>query len=95
MRRSTRWILGILSAACVASGAAWATEPEGGAGKGQGRAAQWLESKDADGNGEISRDEWMTSCEARFDKMDADGSGGVTGEEMKAARQKQRQRRSP
>ena len=95
MRTDLRWFLTSLAVFGVAGGAAWAAHHEGGEGKDKERhkryRAMLFEKADADGNGEISREEWMASAEARFSRADADESGAVTKEEMKAAREKRRE----
>ena len=41
---------------------------------------------DANGDGKISRDEFMSMAEKRFEKMDTDKSGSLTKDEMKRPR---------
>lgn len=49
-----------------------------------------LEQFDADGNGAISKEEFLKSSEDRFQKMDTDGNGEITKEEGKAMKDKMR-----
>jgi hypothetical protein len=41
---------------------------------------------DADGNGKISKKEWMSFMEAEFNKLDKDGNGELDQQELLAAR---------
>lgn len=43
-----------------------------------------FENLDANGDGAISKAEFLTNAEERFSKMDADGDGSITKEEGKA-----------
>ncbi|MGY6551553.1 MAG: hypothetical protein ACXIT4_06600 [Erythrobacter sp.] len=59
------------------------------AGKWQGRGGQrtsWLARMDADGDGTITREEFLAPALKRFDRADADGDGVVTAEERAAMR---------
>jgi hypothetical protein len=47
--------------------------------------AKALKSADANGDGKVSRDEFMAAAAARFDKMDGNKDGFLTPDEMKAA----------
>ncbi len=47
---------------------------------------------DIDGNGVISKDEFIKSAEDRFDKIDADNNGEITKEEAKSYRSKEREK---
>lgn len=49
-----------------------------------------LEKFDADGNGAISKEEFLKSSEERFSKMDADGDGEISKEEAQAMKKKMR-----
>lgn len=49
-----------------------------------------LDKFDADGNGAISKEEFMKSAEERFSKMDTDGSGEISKEEGRAMKEKMR-----
>lgn len=52
-----------------------------------------FETLDADGDGQITRDEMQARHEARFARADADGDGRLTRDEMLAAAQKRAERR--
>jgi len=41
---------------------------------------------DADGNGRISKKEWMSFMEAEFNKLDKDGNGELDRQELQQAR---------
>lgn len=51
-----------------------------------------FEKGDLDGNGTISKAEFMKQAEARFAKMDVDGNGEITKEEAKQARAKMKEK---
>ena len=55
------------------------------------RMAKRLKKIDTDGDGKMSRAEFVAHAEQRFAKMDADGDGFVTTEEGKAAHKKMRE----
>ena len=58
----------------------------------QQKMQQHLKETDTNGDGNISKEEFMASCEKRFAKMDANGDGQITPEErqqMKANWKKQ------
>ncbi len=46
-----------------------------------------FEKHDTNGDGVISKSEFLDHAEKRFKKMDKDGSGDITKEEAKEARQ--------
>jgi Ca2+-binding EF-hand superfamily protein len=59
-----------------------------------GTALAWPHGKaDTDGDGAISREEFMRMHEKKFDKLDADGDGQISVEERKAAREKFKEHR--
>lgn len=96
MRTGITWIFGALAAVALAGGGAWAAHHEGGEGhdKGKGYHGKRFENRDTDGNGEISKAEWLAASEEHFAKLDADGNGSVTRDEMKAAHKKMKDRRA-
>ena len=47
-----------------------------------------MEKVDTDGDGKVSKEEFMAKHEKMFTKMDADGDGYLSKEEMKKARGK-------
>jgi hypothetical protein len=51
-----------------------------------------MEKFDADGNGAISKEEFMKSSEDRFSKMDTDGNGEISKDEGKAMKDKMREK---
>lgn len=53
-----------------------------------------MEHMDADGNGEISREEFVQAHEKMFDSMDENGDGTLDQEELAAMREKMRHRRT-
>jgi Ca2+-binding EF-hand superfamily protein len=55
-----------------------------------GERGSWLNRLDTDGDGMISRDEFVAPALKRFDRADADGDGVVTPEERAAMREARR-----
>lgn len=53
-------------------------------------AGKLFEKHDTNGDGVISKAEFLTHAEERFTKMDADGNGEVTKDEAKAYKEKMR-----
>lgn len=51
-----------------------------------------FEKMDTDGDGKISKDEFMQKKEKYFSEMDANGDGFVTKEEKKEAREKMKEK---
>lgn len=80
-------ILSMAAAAIMASPAAFADHhKERGDMEGKkSHKAYMLKKMDADGDGMISKDEFMAAHEEKFNKMDADGDGFLTEDEMKAS----------
>jgi hypothetical protein len=52
------------------------------------RGAKMFEKLDADGNGSVTKDEFMKAQEAHFAEMDANGDGAFTKDEAEAIREK-------
>ena len=52
----------------------------------------FMQKIDTDGDGKISKSEFVNSHEERFSKMDTNGDGYLEREEMKAAKQKMREK---
>lgn len=75
-----KWL--ILSAAVLAFSAAPAMAEEGGAGK-DWHGKMW-EQADADGDGAVSKAEFLARSEERFALIDADGDGNISKEEMQS-----------
>lgn len=55
---------------------------------------QRIQEMDTDGDGAISKAEFLAQAEAKFDRMDANGDGKITPEERQAMREKWRRRRA-
>lgn len=51
---------------------------------------QMMEKMDTDGNGELSRDEFMQAHEKMFDAVDENGDGTLDREELAAMKQRMR-----
>ena len=60
---------------------------------GMHRAMKMLQRADTNNDQVVSRAEFDAAVEARFARVDADGSGTITAEERKAAREAMKQRR--
>lgn len=60
--------------------------------KGGDHKGKMFEKHDTNGDGVISKDEFLKGAEERFSKMDTDGNGEVTKEEAKAAHEKMREK---
>ena len=78
----------VLSASSVAMAASDTTPPTGQMPmQGQMKAQmqqnmqQHMKAVDTNGDGNISREEFMASCEKRFAKMDSNGDGQITPDE--------------
>ncbi len=89
-------ILGLVACAVFAgNGVVLAQESEGGH---QKRSHGKLKKVDADGDGQISLDEFLARAEKRFGKMDANKDGYLNAsdykEKRKAVRAKSRERRA-
>ncbi len=75
--------LTILTALAVMVSIPFALAGEGGKGHGK-HGEKMFERHDTNGDGVISKDEFMDSAEERFKKMDADGNGEISKDEAKA-----------
>lgn len=53
--------------------------------------AKMFEKHDLDGDGQISKSEFMETHENRFNEMDTDGDGKISAEEAKAFGEKKRE----
>ena len=74
-----------LSVALAFSSPALASGTENGApARAERVPGKYLQKVDKDGDGAISKEEFLAHGEERFNKMDADKDGKVTREEMKA-----------
>ncbi len=88
----TAFFLGMLSAQVVAGEA---TSVSGDRmEKFRQKMEQRLQKVDTDGDGAISKAEFLAEAEAKFDRMDANGDGKITPEERDAMREKWRRRRA-
>lgn len=66
---------------------------EGGKGDGPRKHHEGMfEKHDTNGDGGVSKDEFLQHAEERFQKMDADGDGTVSKEEGQAAREKMKEK---
>ncbi len=98
MERVGKGAIGALVALGVGLGsaAAWSAHHEGkGAGHGghgAERHKRHFERRDADGDGQISKAEWMAGVEEHFTTMDADGDETITMEEWTAGHAAMRKR---
>lgn len=65
-------------------------DTEGHGGKGEMKLERMFEKGDKDGDGVISKEEFLANAEERFTAMDADADGKVTKEEAKAHHEEMR-----
>jgi len=59
-------------------------------GSGEGNKGKMMEKVDANGDGEISKSEFLAHSEEKFAKMDANSDGTISKEEVKEARKEKR-----
>lgn len=83
---SNKWILMMAATALVMQ--AGPVFAEGGP-KHHGK---MFEKHDTNGDGVITKDEFLAHAEERFSQMDADGDGSVTKEEGQAAKEKMKEK---
>ena len=81
---STLLACSVLLSASALSYAADETAPM--AGQMQQKMQQHMKETDTNGDGNISKQEFMAGCEKRFQKMDANGDGQITKEERQQMR---------
>jgi EF hand len=100
--RTASWFKALVAGTIVAGWCAQAAPAQSlGAGASGERLAavrqklqEWLQHVDTDGDGAISRAEYAAQSDARFNRVDANGDGKVTEEELDAALAGLRQRRN-
>ena len=78
----------LISAFALTSNAVLAEHHEGGEHKGKR-----MERVDTDGDGSISKEEFVARHEEMFSKMDTNGDGTLSKEERKAGKEKMREKR--
>ena len=78
----------ILSAAVLAFGAT----PVLAEGHGEGEKGGKFQKHDLNGDGVVSKDEFLSHAQERFENVDTDGSGDISQEEAKAAHQAKREK---
>ena len=80
-------------AVMMLAGPAFACPFSGGQGEGgqMGKGA-CMAKADVNGDGMVSKEEFMATHEAKFDQMDANGDGNLSHEEMTAARDQMREK---
>lgn len=81
--------LTILTALAVMVSVPFALAEEGGKGHGK-HGGKMFERQDINGDGVISKDEFLASAEKKFEAMDSDGNGSVSKDEAKAHHKKKR-----
>lgn len=72
----------------------YAEDIAGEAGAHEGRKGGMMQKIDTDGDGKVSKSEFIAVHEKKFSKIDADGDGYVGREEMKAHKQTMRAKKS-
>lgn len=53
---------------------------------------QWASELDADGDGKISKEEYLKAAEERFNKMDKGGDGFIDAEDQQSMKEKMKER---
>ncbi len=82
-----------LGAIALPFAAGYADDHKGGHdGKKGNRFEKMFEKQDIDGNGEVSKEEFLKGAEERFAKMDLNGDGVITKEEAKENMEKMREK---
>ncbi len=84
---SKKWILMMGAAALVLQASPVLADNHGGKHHGK-----MFEKHDTNGDGVISKEEFLSHAEDRFSKMDTDGDGSVTKEEGEAAKAKMKEK---
>jgi hypothetical protein len=59
----------------------------------EGSAGNQLGKRDTDGDGKISKQEYVSANEKRFGEIDADGDGSISRDELKSANQARKEKR--
>ncbi len=88
------WVFaGGLVALAFAVSPGWAGHHEKGEGHHHKKHGKHMfEKRDANGDGNVSKEEWMAASEERFAGIDSDGSGAISQEEWTAAHERMRER---
>ena len=87
MSKISKISMAVAVAALVLTAApSWAEEAAGGrmGGRGGHNPGQMLQQMDTDGDGSVSKAEFVAGAEARFTKMDKNGDGVLTKDDMPA-----------
>lgn len=87
MKKNITKKLILMSALLVAFGSGHALADHHG-----GKKAAMFEKHDTNGDGTISKDEFLNHAQERFSTIDADGSGDVSKEEAKAHHKAKREK---
>lgn len=59
---------------------------------GEGQKHRYWDYLDADGDGQVTQEEFLRHSEEKFSKIDADGDGVITKDEMKAMHKKHKKK---
>ncbi len=78
-------LLSMIAAGLLTSPLAFAEGGKDGGPDGKHHKGQMMEEVDTNGDGAISKEEFMSKHEEHFSKVDADGDGSLSKEEMKAS----------
>ena len=85
-------LLSMIAAGALAAPLAFAEDGKSGDHGKKHHKGHMMEKVDANGDGAISKDEFMARHEEMFNKMDADGDGSISKEEMKAGMEAKREK---
>jgi Ca2+-binding EF-hand superfamily protein len=90
MKTKTLMIAALVASVATATLAAKTVFAEGGGhdGKRSEMMEKRMKAADTNGDGTISKAEFVKQAEERFEKIDANNDGGITKEEMEAMREK-------
>lgn len=83
MKSSIALTLGTLLSMAALSTTAYAHDHGGDTSKKMDKMEKMMDKYDANGDGNLSQEEFMTHAQEKFTKMDANGDGMVSKEELK------------
>lgn len=83
-----KWVILPAVALALFSAPVWADDHGGKGPRGEGKHhGKMLQEADSNGDGAVSKQEFLDAHARKFDEMDANGDGSLTEEDMKARRE--------